>query len=229
MKFLIQTVNNRIVHDFAFVLLEALRFHNWGGRDYHESTRCETSRHMPGWIPVGSVEYVQNYLKHAYGLTVKPRNVPEELMAPKWSGRKMLNQEFVTPTDLSDGFLHIKSNDKIKAELDLTAVPPGNYQTSPMQDYGSEWRAFVWRGGLVGLHNYSGDFTEFPDVDRIKEMMEVFDGPCAYTLDVGLKGGETFVVEVHDFFSCGLYGFADLQLLPLMFGGWFNEFLRENK
>ncbi len=232
MKFLVQTVDNTIVHDFSFGLLEAIRYHKWSGRNDYMAMVTSKSIDEPGWIPVGSVEFVQDYLKEAYDLTVKPRNVPEELMAPKWSGRTMLNEEFVTIVDLSDSFLHIKSNDKIKAVFDLTAVPLGNYQLSHMQDYTSEWRAFVWRGDLVGLQNYSGDFTEFPDVDRIKEMMRAFSGlttPCAYTLDVGLKDGGTWVVEVHDFFSCGLYGFADLQLLPLLLGGWFKEFLRENK
>jgi len=178
------------------------------------------------------VEFVQDYLKYAYGLTVKPRNVPYELQAEEFSGRSILNEDVIAaPIDLSDKCLHVKSNDKIKMEIDLNKIKPGNYQMSPVQEYTSEWRAFVWRGELVGLQNYSGDFTEFPDLRQIKAMMNAFrpNAPCAYTLDVGIHPGCTWVVEVHDFFSCGLYGFADLQLLPLLFGGWFNEFLRENK
>ena len=46
--------------------------------------------------------------------------------------------------------------------------------------------------------------------------------PKAYTLDIGVnKKDGTFVIEVHNFFSCGLYGFSDHKLLPLMFiSGW---------
>jgi len=231
--FLIQTVMGELVHDFTFTLHEALRYHAWANRNYHTYTHSSHALREPGWIPVGSVEFVQDYLKDAYDLTVKPRNVPRELWPRKFSGRAITNPSFTGTPDLSEVRLHVKSNDKIKQEIDLTKVPPGNYQISPLQEYSSEWRAFVWRGDLVGLQNYAGDFTEFPDVPLIHEMMDAFSpsAPCAYTLDVGIIAGysRTYVVEVHDFFSCGLYGFADLQLLPLMLGGWFTEFLRENK
>ncbi len=229
MQFLIQTINNTVVHDFAFVLLEALRYHKWQGHNYHMSMVVERNIDEPGWIPVGSVEFVQDYLKDTYDLTVKPRNVPEALLPIQFSGRAITNTPFTETTDLSKDYLHVKSNDYIKKELDLANLAPENYQITPLQDYTSEWRAFIWRGDLVGLQNYSGDFTEFPDMRQIHAMIKVFNGPCAYTLDVGIHAGCTWVIEVHDFFSCGLYGFADLQLLPLMFGGWFNEFLRENK
>ena len=228
MKFLIQTIKGEIVHDFAFTLLEALRYHKWMGRDYHMYMTTEYGVDEPGWIPVGSVEFVQDYLKSAYDLTVTPRNVPVELMPKQFSGRAMRNTHISRPTNVTSLNIHIKSNDNIKQEIDLTKVPPGSYQTSPVQDYISEWRTFVWRGDLVGLQNYAGDFTKFPDLNQIRYMMKAFKGPCAYTLDLGIYEG-TYVVEVHDFFSVGLYGFADLQLLPLLLGGWFNEFLRENK
>jgi len=52
------------------------------------------------------------------------------------------------------------------------------------------------------------------------------EAPVAYTLDVGINNRSTFVIEVHDFFACGLYGFADLNLLPLMFYRWFKEFMK---
>ncbi len=229
MKFLIQTVNDEIVHDFTFTLLEALRYHKWCGRDYHMAMVTDSGVDEPGWIPVGSVEFVQGYLKDAYDLTVKPHNVPEELMVIVFSGRAMRNTIADKTIDLSNENLFVKSNDKIKCELDLAQIPPGRYQLSSLVDFTSEWRAFIWRGELVGLQNYAGDFTQFPDVTKIRLMMGVFapNAPCAYTLDVGVCDGVTLVVEVHDFFSCGLYGFADLQLLPLLFGGWFNEFLRE--
>ena len=229
MKFLVQTIKGEILHDFAFTLMEALKYQKWSGRDYHMAMVTDTAVDEPDWIPVGSVEFVQEYLKDAYGLTVKPRNVPEELMGPLFSGRALRNTIADKTIDLSNDNLFVKSNDEIKCEINLAQIPPGRYQLSTPVDFTSEWRAFVWRDELVGLQNYSGDFTKFPDVSKIKLMMKVFKGPCAYTLDVGLVNGTTYVVEVHDFFSCGLYGFADLQLLPLLLGGWFKEFLRNNK
>lgn len=47
-----------------------------------------------------------------------------------------------------------------------------------------------------------------------------------YFLDVGNSG--TFVIECHDFFSCGLYGFADYSKLPHMFYKTFKEIIKNN-
>jgi len=37
---------------------------------------------------------------------------------------------------------------------------------------------------------------------------------------------ETFVIEVHDFFSCGLYGFADHSIYPNMLHRWFWQYIQ---
>jgi hypothetical protein len=54
--------------------------------------------------------------------------------------------------------------------------------------------------------------------------------PIAYTLDVGIKTEtkETVIIEMHDFFSCGLYGFNDPFRYPYMLSQWFHEFIRNN-
>ena len=59
-------------------------------------------------------------------------------------------------------------------------------------------------------------------IDRYES---IGDAPIAYTLDVGINDKGTFVIEVHDFFSCGLYGFADVGILPSMLNRWFQEFI----
>lgn len=54
------------------------------------------------------------------------------------------------------------------------------------------------------------------------------NSPIAYTLDVGIHFVDnnlvTSLIEVHDFFSCGLYGFDDKDKLPFMFYRWFKEY-----
>ena len=61
-------------------------------------------------------------------------------------------------------------------------------------------------------------------------MIDAFeDCPIAYTLDVGINDNGTFVIEVHDFFSCGLYGFSNHPILPQMFGRWYTEYINKNK
>ena len=94
-------------------------------------------------------------------------------------------------------------------------------------DIDSEWRAFVFNNELVGLHNYSGDFTIFPDVKLIKIMIKDFNYNGAYTLDIGVNLKGTFIIECHDFFSCGLYGFEDYKLLPKMFISTWNKLIKD--
>ena len=226
-RFYLQTIHGEVVHDFVFTLIEAIKYYDWFDTGRYEA--CFQEPRKSG-IPVGSVEFVCDWLKK-YGYPVpEPRNVPIELFP--FAGREILNGIESTQFN-KDCF--IKSNDLIKSSVNGVLkngiiLPPGNYQFSSLVDFTSECRAFVWRGSLVGLQNYSGEFTVFPNVQVIHNMIAAYkSAPCAYTLDVGIKNtGETCVVEVHDFFSCGLYGFADLQLLPLMFAGWFNEYKRLN-
>lgn len=225
MQFIIQTINGQIKHDFSFMLLEALEYHNWIGNQH--TFEFSDNAIPTTYIPIGSIEFVGDTLTLMRRKVPKPRNVPESLF--KFAGRQIFNG---TELNVPQSEVFVKSNNIIKATPIVTRscdnkLPPGNYQYSELVDFVSEWRAFIWRGELVGLQNYSGDFTVFPDVIRIKKMIKSFtEAPCAYTLDVGLVGNETVVVEVHDFFSCGLYGFDDLQLLPLMFGGWYKEYVR---
>ena len=79
----------------------------------------------------------------------------------------------------------------------------------------------------MGLSNYSGDFTKFPDVRKIEEMIKEYsdhNAPIAYTLDVAVESDYTTApIEVHDFFSCGLYGFRDWRLYPIMLSRWIHE------
>lgn len=88
----------------------------------------------------------------------------------------------------------------------------------------------MYNNKLVGLQNYSGEFDIFPNVNKIKEMISVYNSqPVAYTLDVAItEGNDTVIIEVHDFFSCGLYGFSDHKILPYMFSNWFYSFIRNN-
>lgn len=147
------------------------------------------------------------------------------------------------------GKYFVKSNSKIKGYKEVIELncrealplPAGEYQVSEyMNGIDSEWRVFVYQGKLVGLQNYSGEFTKFPYVGLIKEMISSWkSAPIAYTLDVGVgreifdkKYGfhlynETFVIECHDFFSCGLYGFADHAIYPNMLYRWLKEYINK--
>lgn len=220
MKFLIQTVDGEITHDFSFVLLESIRFQNWMNPNSIEYKLIDGESITPmGYIPIGSVEFVSKYLKDHHKIEVDPINIPNELLGYKWTGRKVING---TEKDIV-GEKFVKSNDKIKLFTEICdTAPKGNYQISDLIDITSEWRAFVFDGKLVGLQNYSGEFDCFPDVNRIREMVSEYKSqPISFTLDVAVGDVGTVIIEVHDFFSCGLYGFSEHKLLPYMFSNWF--------
>jgi hypothetical protein len=257
MKFLIQKINHEIRHDFAFTLIESARFYNWLNHDTRVGIKylntidiVEPSDIYPPfdfknyhyrqqYVPIGSVDFVVEYLQRMYGLNPKPINVPEELF--HYAGREIFNGNHMSLKNLG-GEYFVKTNDYIKgfAEIincktvgnNFPSIPEGSYQISQKINIDSEWRAFVYDGKLVGLQNYSGEFTKWPDVWIIKAMIERYkSAPIAYTLDVGInEDSGTFVIECHLLMSTGLYGFSDHKVLPYMFYKCFHEFVqREGK
>jgi hypothetical protein len=229
MNFLIQTINGEVKYDFSFTLLQSIEYQNWLTPD-SISYKLSDDFNEPNYIPIGSVEFVSSYLETFYGRKPKPKNIPYDLMDEYFTGRKVLNG---TNINLSKGNRKfVKSNDTIKSFTELTdEAPVGNYQISDIVNFESEYRCFVYKNELVGLQHYLGDFTIFPNISKIKDMIYHYktNAPVAYTLDVGILSNseDTVVVEVHDFFSCGLYGFSNYKILPFMFSRWFNEFINK--
>lgn len=225
MDFLIQTINGQVKHDFSFTLIESCEYQNWLRNDNSFQYQFTDEITKPNFIPIGSVDFVSKYLLDYYGLIPKPINIPDELLDKKWTGRQVFNG---TEKDIL-GEKFAKSNDKIKSFTEICKLAPvGNYQISDIIEIESEWRAFVYDKQLVGLNNYSGEFDVFPDVDKIKSMINLYKlQPIAFTLDVAISNGETVIIEVHDFFSCGLYGFNDHRILPFMFSKWFHNFTKQ--
>jgi hypothetical protein len=234
MKFLIQTINKKIEHEFAFTLLKAIEFNNWL-KPNSIKFKLTDEKLFPNYIPIGSIEFVENYLLTYFNIKLKPLNIPDSINHYKFTRRNVING---TEKDIY-GKKFVKSNDIIKFKIndvDFTGIydennikdiPQGNYQISDVIDIQSEWRAFVYENKLVGLQNYLGDFTIFPDINLIKEMIiEYNDAPIAYSLDVGVNYQHTFIIECHRFYSTGFYGFADLRNIPFMFSKAFYEMLK---
>jgi hypothetical protein len=195
----------------------------------------EFKKYHRTYIPIGSVEFVIQFLKTFHGLNPRPINVPRDLFG--FANREIFNGTNMSLDGLKGRWV-VKDNDKIKGVMKvvedpdiLSVYPGGNFQISKYTTIDSEWRAFVYKNKLVGLKHYVGEFTMFPNVDHIKMMIQAYkSAPIAYTLDVGVFNHvDTFVIEAHDFFSCGLYGFADHSILPSMFGRWFTQYVNKHK
>jgi len=92
-----------------------------------------------------------------------------------------------------------------------------------LEDIESEWRVFVYKGKGIDVKNYSGDPFVFPKADRIYQFIDQYtEAPEAYTLDVAVTNKGTWVLECHDFFSCGLYGSTDKNIPFMLNHAWFN-------
>ncbi len=83
-KFLIQTIDGQIAHDFSFHLIQAIKYQNWyyneQQHDYYLSNNVFKSN-FKNYIPIGSVEFVLDFYKRYYNIdNIKPINIPQELM-----------------------------------------------------------------------------------------------------------------------------------------------------
>ena len=225
MKFLIQTINDEIQFDFQWELIQAIKGTNWL-RNEIVYEYILSAIDAPDCIPIGSVEFTLNYMKKYYNKEIKPIQIPSILFKEQYLKRKckILHSSKLNITEPT----FVKSIDTIKGFTQIVnkgwKIPDGNYFISQVVDIESEWRAFVYKNELVGLQNYSGDFILFPDINLIKEIIYNYkEAPKAYTLDVGINSNGTFILECHEFFATGIYGWSDHQLLPLMYESWFRE------
>lgn len=239
MKFLLQTINKRLVHDFTFELTRCEEYHKWIEDPitlkYHEGMDFSQIKHPDTYVPVGSVEFVSNYLKTFYPEASKalvPLNVPEVLFP--FAGRTIANVNNPEDWDkfYGEALVFAKSLDTIKhPQNGFFGLPDfarcKGFQVSKTIDLMSEWRVFVFQDAIRDCRCYQGNHFTYPDPEVIKKMVStyMFSGtsPKTYTLDVGVTTkGETVVVECHRFFSCGLYGFSQPNIYPAMLSQeWF--------
>ena len=248
--FLIQTVAGKVVHDFAFALIEAINYNNWYyNTNTYEYILSDTTNRpqlnpiqyysLEHVVPIGTVEFVLEFIKRHHNIdNVRPINIPLELRKPEYTKRwvEISEHSIIKGKNIIQHIrtspIFVKDNIKIKGYCNIvqpdTQVPQGEFLVSEFIDIESEWRAFIYEKQLVGLQNYSDDFTIFPDVQLIRQMIEDYKNcPPAYTLDVGInKTKGSFIIEVHSFFSCGLYGFGNNKLLPQMFIRSFNQIIK---
>ena len=168
------------------------------------------------FVPVGTIEFVQEYLEGTIG-------VPRELLMPvgnPWAPRKWTDE--LDP----DREVFVKDTKVFKSPWNGLRkgreLPAGHLWevSEPIRDIKAEWRCFLRDRKLLAVQPYSGDPLVFPDPAQIKGLISdsIFGGLPACTLDVMVTAsGETKPIEVHEFFSCGLYGFDDSTQLPWMY------------
>lgn len=202
------------------------------------------------YIPVGSIEFSEAFFRKTTGVPhFKPILVPQELSAHTHRHTAICKskQEILNLfSEWNQTVLFIKSASRRKCDYtdtytltDMNSLPDDElYFVSEPIYILSEWRVFVYNGKIMDIRNYDGDFWLMPDKKTVEEMVSEYsyvgdylrgtakngENPPAYTLDVAVieKDGErkTAVVEVHNFISCGMYGFNHPKLLQMLKCGW---------
>lgn len=243
MKFLLQ---NKHLTEAVITLKRAQQYHSWKNDNkdtfiiIEDSCLNEDDIDPKEWCPIGSVGYCHNYYERHFGLNLKPINVPEQLFP--FAGRTIVNNNLPQKHISFTGMAFVKSNDIVKWEgndvYNLTdfnredLFPKGSYQISEIVDICAEYRCFVYRGELLSVNRYLGDMWTYLDQYVVKQIIASYtDCPTCYTLDLAVICKSIYndiehkqdsklvigVLEVHDFYACGLYGFQDLEKLPFMY------------
>ncbi len=204
----------------------------------------------PARIPVGSIEFVEKFLQKTIDFpNIYPLLIPHQLDAYKHrrtticSSKEEIHNLF---SEWEQDKLFIKSADVLKCDytdiytkIQIDALPKSQkYFVSEPVNILSEWRVFVFNGKILDIRNYDGDFWLLPNKKEVEEMVSEYSyvggpldkssvnggNPPAYTLDVAVieKNNEhkTAIMEVHNFVSCGLYGFNHPAILQMLKKGW---------
>jgi hypothetical protein len=235
MKFLLQTNNGEIdeveVFNARNLIQNSRGLHEYLLMDY--SKLKETKEYFGDWIPIGTLEYVGEWLKKYKGIeSMNPIEVPEILREEKYLGR---SYDIVSFEDLElKGYKFIKDIDKLKqfsftgdlGNLDKndSIFISQNYLISNVVDIMSEYRVFVSDMSIKAIQFYDGDCTVFPNISLLREMIGKYylvqDRPKSYTMDIAvLKNGRTIILEVHPVVSVGTYGYSSSELLNMYKNG----------
>ena len=206
-------------------------------------------------VPVGDLDFVFRYIERKGLNYKKPINIPDVFLSPKYLKRNAFTLNNATLSDViytanyefgnKDKFF-LKKIDKYKEvslvvednkEIHDLSVNLGDYFLSEYIVCAAEFRIFVFNNKIVDVRRYLGDYDVYPNINFVEDIIGVFSdikdysGLSSYTIDVGVleKTNETVLIEIHPFVSCGLYGFDNKKLLPLMMNSGYKWMLKDNK
>lgn len=192
-------------------------------------------------VPVGSIDFVQSYLRKVHGVDVMhPIEIPERLRIPKILLRDyhIVRYEHLP----KEGRWFVKDVSKLKNGSFAGQVtkdtykdfdPTHLYQFSSLLNIISEYRVFVYRDRIQGIQFYDGDVLTMPTPAEIKKIQEAVvrysvarDCPDAYTMDWAIvatgdkkEPRDIALLEVHPFVSVGTYGLEGSILIPMYKSG----------
>lgn len=219
----------KFVHEHTFMTLEEMK---------------ENPTLTKEAVPVGSIEFVQQYLATAHHIHhMNPIEVPTILRHDKFLKRKysLINKKelpregyyFTKYASSLKEFYHVGTPDMLKR--DVGGLKEGIYQVSEVVEILSEYRCFISQDEILGIQFYDGDCTVLPtekEIELLKEMVIRYTvdktRPQAYTFDVAIiKDRGLAIIECHPHTSVGLYGLYG-NFLPYCYKFGFEWYLKHN-
>lgn len=214
--------------DTGFAMIEADRYRQWLQNEPScISFQSDTAALGTDSIPVGTIEWTEQ----VSGIHLTPINVPPELRKPPFVSRTCLDvqadsleevfSEYGSPLFVKSGAAYKKwPADLFKEAEDVPA--DFSYFVSTPVDFIAEWRAFIFRGSVVDVRQYSGDWRQSKNIP-----IAWLDGLArttmlqAHTIDFGLTEHGPELIEIHPFISCGLYGFENYtKIIQMTVTAW---------
>lgn len=239
LKKVLTTSSVKFTHTFCEISINDIEVFNWD---------------FSGDVPIGSLEFVGRYLeKRGLSSYMKPVEIPEFLQTEEFLGREY---SIVSWQDLpKNGSYFIKDVSYLKAwtpqvffmstfQDTISGVIDGYekhlYSVQSKLSIVAEYRVLICENDIVGVQYYDGtDILSFPDSNQIRKMVNLIqyhrdilheDLPQSYTLDICVDTrGRTLLIEVHNFVSCGTYGFSGSDLIYMYRDGIDFEVNRQMK
>lgn len=179
-------------------------------------TKMHRDLNLKSAIPVGTIEFVQSYLRHVHGIEcMNPIEVPKELRLDKFLLRdyKILEPDnipknefkFIKDASVLKQPIYIGNTDNVPKDFFKKGIhcnlpggmeisEPGHlYQVSDALDIMAEYRVIVMDHKILGIQFYDGDPTIMPNEREIKKIQEMVlrysqskTCPDAYGLDVAV-------------------------------------------
>lgn len=233
-NFCIQSINGLPVYDFGQSTIEAINAQNWYSNS-QEYNYILSETPIKDHIPVGTIQFCKQWFELNGFQLPKPKNIPESLL--DFCVITCPNNIEVNDDSIDLDKRHfVKSNDVIKHQNNgiTNRLNSGNWQVSKLiNNIESEYRMFFYKDLIVDIKKYSGDYKSNLSQNHIQYIETVFkayrllDCPCAGTMDFFVTDkNEIQLLEVHDWFSCGHYGF-DSKYIVNMYISWFRDFIKK--
>ena len=236
-KFLLQTKNGKIedveILNLKNILNSSIVNLEYCLADYSELLKSEnnSNNYIPNfenYIPVGSLEFVNTWLKIYYWdssdlikkitsnsikdvTLMRPIEVPKVLRNFEFLGR---DYTFTTKNNLpKTGYYFIKNVDKLKQFTYLGNLDylfsnqekfkdfiDGNYLYSSYLNFLSEYRIFVYDSKIKAIQYYDGDCTIFPNIDKIIKMVQIYSATLDRPKSYCMDVGNVMVGNIIDTF-----------------------------